>query len=135
MNVVKHSNQVLIELMKSINFGASVAEVDNLLETARVETSVFNDLFLDNVDLIPGNKGSGKSALYRIFVEFMNDFLFDKQKVVIAHGVSHHGDSVFLAFNDRFEKLDEDDFVNFWCIYFVSLIHEQFIKSTTYGNA
>ncbi len=131
---MKHSNETLVQLMNSINFGSPVAEMDNLLETARVETSVFSDLLRDHVDLIPGNKGSGKSALYRMFVEFLNPLLLERNKVVIAHGVSRHGDTVFLAFNERFEKLDEDDFVNFWCIYFVSLIHEQFIKSPKYGK-
>lgn len=52
-----------------------------------------------------------------------------KRRVVIAHGVTSHGDPVFLTFKEEFEKLSEEDFVDFWCIYFVSLAHEQFVKS------
>jgi len=129
---MRHKNKDISKLIHKIDFGSSIAEQDNLLEAARVETSVLSDLFFDKVDLIPGNKGSGKSALYRIFVEFLDDLLLENHKVVIAHGVSHHGDSVFLAFNEYFNKLNENDFLNFWCIYFISLVHEQFIKAPPY---
>jgi hypothetical protein len=58
-------------LLAGLNLGSAVAESDELLETARVETSVFDDLLADRVDLIPGAKGSGKTALFRIFVDFL----------------------------------------------------------------
>jgi hypothetical protein len=129
---MSYKNIDLNTILQNIDLGADIAEQDLLLETTKIETSVFSDLFLDRVDLIPGTKGSGKSALYRIFVEFLPDRLLEQKKVVVAHGVSHHGDSVFHAFKDKFEKLSEEDFVDFWCIYFVSLAHEQFIKNKTY---
>jgi len=132
--VMQYKNKDLLRLIPRIDFGSSIAELDTLLETARVETSAFSDLLSDKVDLIPGTKGSGKSAIYRIFVEFLPDLLLQHKKVVIAHGVNHQGDSVFHAFNDNFEKLDEDDFVNFWCIYVISLVHEQFIKGPRYNK-
>lgn len=58
-----YSNKVLLPLLQHIDLGTSVAESDTLLETARIETSAFADLLNDRVDLIPGTKGSGKSAL------------------------------------------------------------------------
>ena len=54
-------------LLAGLDLGSAVAESDNLLETARVETSVFDDLLADRVDLIPGTKGSGKT----LFTEFL----------------------------------------------------------------
>jgi hypothetical protein len=129
-----YKNKNLLELVPTIELGSSIAEQDTLLETARVETSVFSDLLADRIDLIPGTKGSGKSALYRIFVEFLPDFLLQHRKVVIAHGVNRHGDSVFHVFKDRFKKLGEEDFVDFWCVYLISLIHEQFIKNPRYSK-
>ncbi|MGI9069317.1 MAG: hypothetical protein ACR2HX_23315 [Pyrinomonadaceae bacterium] len=63
-----HPNRTLTALLKQLDLGSSVAETDNLLEVARVETSAFADLLNDRVDLVPGTKGSGKSALFRIFV-------------------------------------------------------------------
>ncbi|MGA3164001.1 MAG: hypothetical protein ABSD77_07395 [Verrucomicrobiota bacterium] len=133
----KHS--VAANLLQTLDLGSSIAELDTLLETARVETSAFTDLFQDKVDLIPGTKGSGKSALFRIFTDFLPKILLKERKVVIAHGVQKHGDTIFHAFKEQFDKLSEDDFVSFWCIYLTSLAHEQFIKGDLYqqflGNA
>src|SRR5260370_18524792 len=127
-----HKGKEAAKLLQDLDLGQSIAELDTLLETARVETSAFGDLLQDKVDLIPGTKGSGKSALFRIFVDFLPTHLLQSRKVVIAHGVQKHGDNVFHAFKNQFEKLTEDEFVGFWCIYLTSLAHEQFIKGELY---
>ncbi len=127
-----HQNKILSTLLQVLDLGSSVAESDTLLEAARIETSAFADLLNDRVDLIPGTKGSGKSALFRIFVDFLPDFLLIQRKVVVAHGIQAPGDPVFHAFTDRFAKLSEEEFVSFWCIYLVSLAHEHFIKGPRY---
>lgn len=112
---------VISGILRTVHFGSSVAETDDLLEAARVETSTFTDLLNDRVDLIliPGTKGSGKSALNRIFTDFLPAHLLAQRKVVVAHGVHSEGDSVFHVFRERFDELSEDDFVNFWCVYLV----------------
>jgi len=121
-------------ILRTVDLGSSVAEKDDLLESARVETSLFSDLLADRVDLVPGSKGSGKSALYRMFVDFLAPQLLKDRKVVVAHGVQAHGDNVFHAFKERFQRLSEAEFVDFWCIYLVSLAHEQFLKSADYAS-
>lgn len=126
----KHSEAS--DILRNLDLGSSVAEQDTLLETARIETSAFSDLIRDTVDLVPGTKGSGKSALFRIFVDFLPANLLEQRKVVIAHGVQRQGDNVFQAYKEQFEKLTEEDFVGFWCIYLISLAHEQFIKGDIY---
>lgn len=130
---MRYSNHDVSRVLEAVNFGSTVAEQDTLLETARVETLVFSDLLNDRIDLIPGTKGSGKSALYRIFVDFLATSLLSYNKVVVAHGVQQVGDNVFLIYKDHFEKLSEDDFVSFWCIYLVSLAHEQFVKQAKFA--
>ena len=127
-----HQNKISSRLLQGLDLGSSVAESDTLLEAVRIETSAFADLFNDRVDLIPGTKGSGKSALFRIFVEFLPEILLRDRKVVVAHGIQAPGDPVFHAYTDRFSKLSEEEFVSFWCIYLVSLAHEQFIKGVRY---
>ncbi len=127
-----YSNSSLNQILENLDLGSGIAEEDNLLEATRLDTPVLADLLNDRVDLVPGNKGSGKSALYRIMVEFLPAMLLTNKKVVIAHGVSRHGDPIFSAFKEEFEQLSESDFVDFWCIYLISLAHEQFIKSEIY---
>jgi hypothetical protein len=129
-----HNNGLLARILSNLDLGSSVAEQDTILQTAKVETSVFSDLLNDKVDLIPGTKGSGKSALYRIFVDWLAPMLLEKRKLVLAHGVQSHGDPVFHAFKNEFEKLSESDFVDFWCIYLVSLAHEHFIKKPEFAK-
>ena len=128
-----HHNRLVADLLHSLDLGASVAEADTLLESARVETSAFSDLLNDRVDLVPGTKGSGKSALFRIVVDFLPEMLLRSRKVVVAHGIQAPGDPVFHAFTDRFAALSENEFVSFWCIYLISLAHEQFIKGPRYN--
>lgn len=129
-----YNKQDIARVLAAIDFGSTIAEQDTLLETARVETSVFSDLLQDKIDLIPGTKGSGKSALYRIFVDFLAVILLSHRKVVVAHGVQQFGDNVFLIYKEHFDKLSEDDFVSFWCIYLVSLAHEQFVKQPRFAE-
>jgi hypothetical protein len=127
-----HQNRRLAALLRDLDLGSSVAESDNLLEVARIETSTFTDLLNDRVDLIPGTKGSGKSALFRIFVDFLPQLLLEQRKVVVAHGVQAPGDPVFQVFSEEFSRLSEEEFIAFWCIYLVSLAHEQFLKGQRY---
>lgn len=60
-----YKNSELLPILEGLDLGSSVAETDELLFTARVETSAFSDMIRDKVDLVPGTKGSGKSALFR----------------------------------------------------------------------
>jgi hypothetical protein len=131
---MNHKNSVIANQLQILDLGTSVAESDHRLEAARVETSAFTDLLNDRVDLIPGTKGSGKSALFRIFVDFLPDHLLGQRKVVVAHGIQSPGDPVFHAFTDQFERLTEEEFVSFWCIYLVSLAHEHFLKGDRYTS-
>src|ERR1039457_3381727 len=108
-----HNHATAANLLQVLDLGSSIAELDTLLETARVETSAYSDLLRDKGDLIPGTKSSGKSALFRIFVDFLPEHLLTSRKVVIAHGVQKQGDEVFHAYKDQFDQLAEDDFVSF----------------------
>jgi len=124
----------VLSLLKNLDLGASVAEVDDILYEARIETGTFWDLYKDSVDLVPGTKGSGKSALYRLFVKHLRSYLLEQRKVVLAHGVESQGDQLFQLFTDQFERLPETRFQNFWYVYFVSLINEVLLKSPEYSQ-
>src|ERR1700759_3110088 len=122
------TNGEAASLLAGLDLGSSVAENDDVLEAARVETSVFDDLLADRVDLIPGTKGSGKTALYRMFVDFLPQMMLTNKKIIIAHAVQQRQGTVFLAYQTQFDKLSESYFVDFWCIYVASLAYEQFIR-------
>lgn len=116
--------EALRRLIDTLDFGSSTAEKDTLLETARIETSVFTDIVADRVDLIRGTKGSGKTALFRIFTKHLTQHVYDTERIVIINGVEEPaGDPIFQAFKPRFEELQELDLHNFWRVYLVALIN------------
>lgn len=130
----KINRSQILSVLKELDLGAGVAEFDELLYAARVETGTFWDLFKDTVDLIPGAKGSGKSALFQLFVKHLRGMMLDQKKVLLAHGVESQGNQVFQHFTDKFEKLTDTEFQNFWYVYFVSLINECLLKDQAYQD-
>jgi hypothetical protein len=123
------------DLIGVLDFGSSIAEKDTLLQTARIETSVFNDIFLDRVDLILGTKGSGKSALFKIFTNHLQDHFYEKRRIVIINGAEEPaGDPIFQFFKPRFDSLSELDFQNFWRVYLVALINTHLFNNSRYAT-
>ena len=120
-------------LLNQFSMGSSIAENDPLLETAQIKTQEFWDLWYDRIDLVRGIKGAGKTALFRLFY-FIRKMLFEKQKVFIIQGVEPSGDPVFKYYKNEFEKFDEIEFQNFWRIYFVFLIHDNFLTNPEFED-
>ncbi len=54
------------EILQKLELGNSVAEYDAALESYFVETSTFRSVIRDEADVIAGDKGTGKTALFRI---------------------------------------------------------------------
>jgi hypothetical protein len=54
------------ELLRKLDLGAPVAEFDEALENYFVETDTFRALVDDRADIVAGDKGTGKTAIYRI---------------------------------------------------------------------
>lgn len=75
-----------LELMKDVDLGSPIAENDNLLYSARVELSVFGQLFRDEIDIIRGTKGSGKSAIYQLFASHFVDHLLNNLGLIRFRG-------------------------------------------------
>jgi hypothetical protein len=108
-------------LLQSFSIGTSTAENDPLLETAKIETQEYNDLFnQDRIDLVRGAKGSGKTALYRVLY-LLREYALKNMNMLMAFGVETEGDPLFKAHAKTFEKFTEQEFESFWYSYFVYL--------------
>jgi len=116
------------KIINSINVGNSIAESDYLLESARVETPVFFGVLEDKYDIVLGRKGAGKTAIFKL-IDFMKKFLLGRRNLVILSGVNASGESIFNKFKNSFKKFSENDFENFWKLYFISLIYNEFIMN------
>lgn len=62
------------ELLTKLDIGNSVAEFDKALDRYFVRTGPFLDFVADRYDIVSGDKGTGKSAIFRIISEQRADF-------------------------------------------------------------
>jgi hypothetical protein len=109
-----------LELLKKVSFGARVAEEEiNELETYFVETDEWYRLFQEEVDIIKGDKGAGKSAIYSLLMAKANE-LFDKRILVIS--AEHpRGAPVFKELITD-PPASEPEFVGLWKLYILTLL-------------
>lgn len=113
-------------LLNLFDIGASTAENDPLLEAAKIETQEYYDLYhKDRIDIVKGIKGSGKTALYRLFY-FLREYSADTKSLYCIFGIEASGDPVFRLFYEDFRNYGAIEFENFWNVYFILLINDLF---------
>ena len=112
-----------LKLLKDISFGARVAE-DETGELARyfVETDQWSRIFKGEVDIVRGEKGAGKSAIYSLLVARENE-LFDKS-VLLLTGERPRGATVFKDLVSQ-PPTSEQEFIGLWKLYIVSLVGQK----------
>lgn len=108
------------ELLSMLDLGSSVAEFDEALDRYFVETQAFEALALDKADIIAGEKGTGKTALFRIFQKRYTTVPELKGVEVVA-GFNPAGNPVFQRLV-QMEPLQEGGYVTVWKAYFLSLV-------------
>ena len=69
MAEVGNETRPVKKVLQALDLGASVAEHDQLLQQHFVETSVFRKVVEGRVDIVAGDKGTGKTAIFRILKE------------------------------------------------------------------
>lgn len=107
------------ELLRLLDLGNSVAEYDADLEDYFVETSTFEALTEDKADVIAGDKGTGKTALFRILEKRYRDIpQLDNVEVVSAFNPT--GNPVFHRLTEG-EPLAEGDYITLWKTYILAL--------------
>lgn len=112
-----------LQLLKAISFGARVAEEEtNELESYFVETDQWNRIFKGEVDVIKGDKGAGKSAIYSLLGRKSGD-LFDK-RILLITAEEPRGTPVFKEIIVD-PPVGEIEFVGLWKLYLLTLIAEE----------
>jgi hypothetical protein len=81
-------------LIGQLEIGSSVAEFDQDLEKYFVETPTFRALIRNEADIIAGDKGTGKTALFRILQKRYAQ-VPELAKVEILAGFNPTGSPVF----------------------------------------
>jgi hypothetical protein len=113
-----------IEILRKLRFGERVAEEETReLSHYFVETDQWNQTFNGNVDIIYGNKGSGKSAIYTLLSDKRTE-LFDRNILLIT-AENPRGATVFRNLTID-PPVSENEFIGLWKLYFITLIADAF---------
>jgi hypothetical protein len=117
------------ELLDELNLGKSVAESDERLENYFVDTYTFNAVLQGKADIVAGDKGTGKTALYQILMK--------------RYRTSEHmrGVDIIPAFNVAgspiFQQLlnvpvqTEGQYIAFWKTFFLTLVGNWMLDQPT----
>jgi hypothetical protein len=106
-----------LEILQNISFGERIAEDEvDTLERYFVTTEDWRLLFANEVDIIYGTKGAGKSALYAI-LDSKKQELFDKN-ILFTTAENPRGNTVFEGLNSD-PPTSEIEFTRLWKLYFL----------------
>jgi hypothetical protein len=108
------------EILSLLDFGSSVAEFDTELERYFVETEAFRRVIDDKIDIVSGDKGTGKTAIYRVLKK--NYRIYGQlSSVEIVDSFNLQGSPVFQRLVSGVE-LSEGQYRTVWKAYIFSLV-------------
>lgn len=108
------------EVLRALDLGSSVAEFDDSLEKYFIENEAFQALVSGKKDIIAGDKGTGKTALYKI-LQKRYGVLEELKGVEILPGFNPAGSPIFQRLVQE-DVLTEGQYASVWKTYFLSLI-------------
>jgi len=107
-------------LVTKLDLGNSVAEFDNQLERYFVETETFHKLIANQADVVAGDKGTGKTAMFRI-LQRRYTTIPELKKVEVITGFNPSGNPVFQRLAQQ-ALLTEGQYGSVWKAYIFSLV-------------
>jgi hypothetical protein len=107
-------------VLLQLDLGSPVAEFDNALERYFVETQTFRDFLSGRYDVVAGDKGTGKTALYRIIKEQAQSFE-QLSDIEILPAFNPAGTPVFQRLLES-ETLSEAAYIGVWKAYILALV-------------
>ncbi len=114
------ANEPVKGILRLLDLGSSVAEFDESLEKYFVENEAFHELVAGKADVIAGDKGTGKTAVYRILQKRFGSIPELKGIEVLA-GFNPAGNPIFQKLVQQ-QVLTEGQYVSVWKAYVLSLI-------------
>jgi hypothetical protein len=118
------------EALKQLNLGQSVAEFDQDLKVYFVETETYRSLVHGSADIVAGDKGTGKSALFRILLDRYTQ-MPELNNVEVVPAFNPDGDPVFKLLTEG-KVLTEGQYRSVWKAYILSLAGNWLLK--LYGD-
>jgi hypothetical protein len=108
------------DVLRMLELGNSVAEFDESLEQYFVENEAFHALVTGKADVIAGDKGTGKTAVYRI-LQKRYSAIRQLDGVEVIPGFNPTGNPIFQKLVQQ-QPLTEGQYAGVWKAYFLSLV-------------
>ena len=109
-----------VDLLKRLSFGTQVAEDETReLGTYFLETYQWSQIAKGDIDIVRGDKGAGKSAIYSLLIERASEF-FDKRILIVGA----ENPRLAPVFKDLATEppTSEAEFVVLWKLYIITVI-------------
>ena len=107
-------------LLNLCDLGSSVAEFDSRLQEYFLETQVYRDFVAGKIDIVSGDKGTGKSAIFRI-VRDRYKLVPELRDVEIIPGFNEKGNPVFQRLTQS-SSLPEGQYITVWNGFVLSAV-------------
>ena len=108
------------ELLRAMDIGNSVAEFDLHLQVYFLQTQIYLDFVSGKCDIISGDKGTGKTAIYKFIKERYRE-IRQLKNVELLPGFNDAGNPIFQRLT-QVDPLNEGQYITVWKTYFLSLI-------------
>ncbi|VVT13361.1 conserved hypothetical protein [Sphingomonas sp. EC-HK361] len=118
------------EALRELNLGSSVAEFDQQLEMYFVETQPFLDLIDGRRDIIAGDKGTGKTAIFKILHRRYSS-IPQLRNTIVVPAFNLSGNPIFQQLAER-GILDEPEYNRFWKAYILSIVGNWLLRTNKY---
>jgi len=108
------------EALQQLKVGETVAEFDKDLKNYFVETQTFRSLIHGQKDVVAGDKGTGKTAIFQILAQRYTEFP-ELQNVEVVPAFNTSGDPTFQQLAIGGLVLNEGQYRTVWKTYVLSL--------------
>src|SRR6266498_4593892 len=116
------------EALQKLEFGNSVAEYDKGLQNYFLVTQSYLALINDEADLIAGDKGTGKTAIFQhIRRNFANERSLAGTEIVTGFNLA--GEPLFRKLGNE-QPLQELQYITIWKMYLLSLVGNWLLNSS-----
>jgi hypothetical protein len=108
------------ELVSAMSIGNSVAEFDRDLESYFIETETFRSVISGDNDIVAGDKGTGKTAIFRVLTKNYRKYK-ELEHVEIVPAFNVQGEPIFQRIAQQ-PAYPEGSYQLIWKAYILSLV-------------
>jgi hypothetical protein len=116
----------IVDILRTLDLGSSVAEFDQMIDRHFVMTNAYQGLIEGKADIVAGDKGAGKTTIYR-YLQQEYTKIPQLRKVEVVSGFNPSGNPIFRRLIQP-KPYTEGQYLSFWKAYFLSLVGNWLLK-------